>query len=164
MVVQDRAVLRQISQITVDYYEKIAGIFGNPVLQPVLPFFLGNRFENFGSLAKEFKALAEVAETGKDVILHNAPVLIIFHASQTAIFANVNANLGAQNAALMAHSLGVGAFYLGYVVTACENDSRIPKLLGIPKNHRIYAGLALGYPAVRFTNWIEKESPKIRWM
>jgi hypothetical protein len=35
-------------------------------------------------------------------------------------------------------------FWTGYVVTAAEDRNGIPKLLGIPQNHRIYAALAWG--------------------
>ena len=164
VVVQDQAMLRQVVRLTAKSLETISGLFGNPLLQPALSWLFRDRYENIGLIAKEFKLLAGMAEAGEDKILHCAPALVVFHARQSAVFAGVNANMAAQNASLMAQSLGLGAFYTGYVVFACEMDNSIPKLLGVPNHHRIYAGLALGHPAVRYTHWIEKEAPKIRWM
>jgi nitroreductase/NAD-dependent dihydropyrimidine dehydrogenase PreA subunit len=164
IVVQNQDTLTQVVQLTTKYFRNLSIVLGNTALQPAFSWLLRNRFENLNLLAKEFELLVQANKVGKDVILHRATALIIFHARQNAVFAGVNANLAAQNASLLAQSLGLGAFYTGYVVTACENDNSIPRLLDIPKNHRIYAGLALGHPAVRFTHWMEKGTPKIRWL
>ncbi|MGC1374847.1 MAG: nitroreductase family protein [Anaerolineales bacterium] len=164
VVVQDQAMLEQVVRLTAKYLKTASGFLGNPLLQPALSWLFRDRYENIDLVAEEFKLLAEMAEVGEDKILHQAPTLIVFHARQSVAFAAANANMAAQNASLMAQSLGLGAFYTGYVLAACEMDNSIPKLLGIPQNHRIYAGLALGHPAVRYTHWIERDAPKVRWM
>jgi nitroreductase/NAD-dependent dihydropyrimidine dehydrogenase PreA subunit len=164
LVVQDRALLSQISQLTVDYFKMILNLLGNPILQPIA---LGLARESVGDairLLPEFKLMVESAPKGTDPILHHAPALIVFHARRSTSFAAENANLAIQNAALVAQALGVGTFYTGYVMVACIRDSRIAKLLAIPKPHKIYAALAIGYPAIRFTRWIEKDPQKIQWM
>lgn len=163
IVVQDQALLNQISQLTVKYFKTLLNLLGNPILQPLSLALARERVEDAIRLLPEFKLLVESAQKGKDPILHHAPALIVFHARRSTTFAAQNANLAIQNAALVAQSLEIGAFYAGYVLAACEYDNRIAKLLAIPKTHQIYAALAIGYPAVRFTHWIEKAPPKIQW-
>jgi hypothetical protein len=100
---------------------------------------------------------------GNDPILHNASALLLFHADKNANMASINANLACQNAALAAETLGVGAFYTGFILLACRHDARINTLLGIPKDDEISAGLALGYPKVRFSKWIERKPANVTW-
>jgi nitroreductase/NAD-dependent dihydropyrimidine dehydrogenase PreA subunit len=163
IIIQDPALLKQVTQLTLQYFKKVCTLLGNPVLQPLAHWALGYRMENVDLLFPEFKSLIDAAKKGKDMILHSAPALIVFHARRKAVFAEVNAQLAAQNAALAAQSLGLGAFYTGYVMKACE-DGSIARLLDIPGQNRIYAALAIGYPAIRITHWIEKEPAKIRWL
>lgn len=164
VIIQDRALLNQISQLTVAYFKIITRLLGNPILQSFALGLARDRVEEAVDLLPEFKLLIEAAQKGKDPILHHAPALIVFHAKRGPTFAAENANLAAQNAALVAQAAGMGAFYTGYVIVACERDNRIAKLLAVPKTHQIYAALAIGYPAVRFSHWIEKAPPKIRWI
>ena len=68
------------------------------------------------------------------------------------------------NALLVIHGLGLGGFYAGYVTAACQKETSIPKLLNIPKDHRICGCLAIGYPKLIYENWIERKPPQIKWM
>jgi nitroreductase len=113
---------------------------------------------------EDFDRIVNDVRNGRDTILHNAPALILFHADRGASFAAVNANLALQNATFVAEALGLGSFYTGYVVVACDHGNSIPKFLSLPNNHKIYGGLALGYPKFKFKNWIERKTPRIRWL
>jgi nitroreductase/NAD-dependent dihydropyrimidine dehydrogenase PreA subunit len=116
-----------------------------------------------------FKQMTKSFESGTDPILHDAPVLLAFHAHRTVGFADVNAQLALQNASLVAHSMGIGHFYTGWVIAPCRApmarawNRRIPDLIGIPPGNQLYGALALGYPIPRFKNMIERKSPQIRW-
>jgi nitroreductase/NAD-dependent dihydropyrimidine dehydrogenase PreA subunit len=164
IVIQDRAVLARIRDLTAGYFKKNLRPLGNRIIQRLLLAFAKESMEDAIHLLPDFRMLVESAERGADPVLHNAPVLIIFHAKSSLSFAAVNANLALQNAWLVAQSLGVGALYTGYVQATCERDSRISKLLEIPRGHRVFASLAIGYPSVRFANWIEKEPLSVRWV
>jgi hypothetical protein len=64
---------------------------------------------------------------------------------------------------LLCHSLGLGCFYAGYVVSACKRDSSIPDLLSIPKKNQVYGALAMGYPKFKYKKWIERRPARIEW-
>ena len=154
LVVQDILLLTQITESTADFLEKmIAGLLENhdkAVLLEDNSFTIANRI------------VSEV-RNGNDMILHNAPALLLFHADKQAGMGGINANLAIQNAAIAAETLGVGAFYTGYVLFACRENQEFTKMLGIPENHEVHGGLALGYPKIKFRKWIERKPADILW-
>lgn len=164
VVVQDKVVLEEIVRLTADWLAKITKRLRNPVIRALVLTVGGREVQGAIQGLDDFDRVVNDVRNGKDTILHNAPTLILFHADKGASFASVNANLALQNATFVAESLGLGSFYTGYMVAACDRDKSIPKLLGIPSTHKVYGGLALGYPKFRFKKWIERKSPRIKWL
>ncbi|MEL6249135.1 MAG: 4Fe-4S binding protein [Cyanobacteria bacterium J06648_16] len=68
------------------------------------------------------------------------------------------------NASLVCETLKLGAFYTGYVVAGIHYNARLAKLLKLPQGHKIYAGLAIGYPRFRYKHWIERKPAQIQWI
>jgi nitroreductase len=109
--------------------------------------------------------VASEFEKGRDFILCEAPVLLLFYADRaTGYYASANAHVAVQNAALAAETLGLGCFYAGFVVLACDRDNSIPELLSLPRTHRIQGALALGYPLLNYRNWPERKPARIKWI
>jgi nitroreductase/NAD-dependent dihydropyrimidine dehydrogenase PreA subunit len=161
IVIQDKAVLSQILKITVAQLNLWSKILKNPLLR------LYNRFvthTNLDELVKSFTKIVCEYEQGKDLVLHDAPTLLLFHADKNAGFASTNANLALQNASLVCETLGLGAFYTGFVIFACDFNKQIAKMLELPPQHKIYGGLAIGYPKFRYHNWIERHPAHIKWL
>ncbi len=164
IVVQDRDLLKSIASLTAGWLAKSAKRLRNPLWRRL--YLLG------GSATKadvarwtgQFELISKKMGEGKDLVLFDCPALILFHGDKKIRFAQVNANLAQQNAALTVDALGLGGFYTGYVVLACTHEDAIPRLLGLPEKHAVFAGLAFGYPQVRFTRWIDRNPPKIKWM
>jgi nitroreductase len=164
IVVRDAALLGQITQLTANYLEKLAGLLNHSALHPLLLRLARDLVEDPIRLLPELKHVVKTVASGRDIILHHAPALLVFHARRSTSFAAANACMAAQNASLVAQSLGLGTFHAGYMVITCEHDNKIPRLLGVPRENQIYAALAVGHPAVRFTHWIEREPPQVRWI
>jgi nitroreductase len=170
LVVQDRAVLNQVSSMVIEYLEFEIRRFANPLFRTLA--LLADRELAESGLHKipGFKRMTQLFESGADPILYGAPVLVAFHARRTVEFADVNAQLALQNASLVAHSLGIGHFYTGWVVSPCRApmarawNRRIPSLIGIPPGNELHGALALGYPIPRFKNMIERKPPEIKWV
>jgi nitroreductase/NAD-dependent dihydropyrimidine dehydrogenase PreA subunit len=170
LVVQDKAVLHQVSAMVIDYLKFEIRRFGNPLFRTLT--LLGNREKAESGLHEipGFKRMIGLFESGADPILNGAPVLLASHAPRTVGFADVNAQLALQNASLVAHSLGIGNFYTGWVLAPCRApmarawNRRIPDLIGIPPGNELYGALALGYPIPRFKNMIERKLPRIKWV
>ena len=170
LVVQDQAVLNQVSAMVIEYLKFEIKRFSNPLFRAMA--LLGDREKAESGLHEipGFKRMIQRFEAGADPILNNAPVLLAFHAKRTVGFADVNAQLALQNASLVAHALGVGHFYTGWVLAPCRApmarawNRRIPDLIGVPPGNTLHGVLALGYPIPRFKNRIERNPPQIAWV
>ncbi len=169
LVVQDRAVLNKVSVIVIEYLKFEIKRFANPLFRTVALAADRDVAESGLHEIPRFKQMVQVFESGADPILNDAPVLLAFHARRTVGFGDVNAQLALQNASLVAHALGIGHFYTGWVLAPCRApmarawNRRMPNLLGIPPDNNLYGALALGYPIPKFKNMIERKPPRIRW-
>ena len=169
LVVQDSAVLNQISATVIEYLEFEIRRFANPLFRTFALLADREMAESGLHEIPGFKRMIQMFESGTDPILHGAPVLLAFHARRTVGFADINAQLTLQNASIVAHTLDIGHFYTGWVVSPCRApmarawNRRIPSLLGIPSDNNLYGALALGYPIPRFKNMIERKPARIAW-
>ena len=169
LVVQDRDLLNQVSAMVIEYLKFEVNRFANPLFRTLALLADREMAESGLHEIPGFKRMIQMFESGTDPILHGAPVLLAFHAHRTVGFGDVNAQLALQNASIVAHSLGIGHFYTGWVVSPCRApmarawNRRIPNLLGIPSDNNLYGALALGYPIPKFKNMIERKPPLIGW-
>ena len=60
--------------------------------------------------------------------------------------------------------MGLGCFYVGFIVIAGDRDDSIAKLVGLPETHKIYGALALGHPRLKFKNWPQRNPAKVTWI
>ena len=169
LVVQNRAVLNQVSAMVIEYLKFEIRRFTNPLFRTLALLADREKAESGLHEIPGFKRMIRSYESGADPILHGAPALLVFHAQRTIGFADANAQLALQNASLVAHSLSIGHFYTGWVLAPCRApmarawNRRIPDLIGIPPGNELHGALALGYPIPRFKNMIERNPPQIGW-
>jgi nitroreductase len=136
----------------------------NPLMKPLFLVMAGKQSD---SILKKVPLIEKgiVAFKGvNDIILHNAPVMIIFHADELSMMPDINAHLAMQNTTLMPHSLGLGNFYTGLLLMAAQRDKATGNMINLPKNHKVYGGLAIGYPKYEFKKWMERKTPKVSWL
>lgn len=165
IVVQDPAILKQIVQLTINQYTRWRNLMKHPMVRPVTRLIMGTKGQSMlNGLVEDFTALIDQYDQRADPILRETSTLLLFHADRHAGFASVNANLALQNASLVCETLKLGAFYAGYVVAGSNFNSRLSKLLNLPPDHKIYAGLAIGYPKVHYKQWIERKPARIQWL
>ena len=110
LVVQDRAVLNQVSAMVIEYLKFEISRFSNPLFRTLALLADRELAESGLHEIPGFKRMIRSYESGADPILHNAPALLVFHAKRTIGYGDVNAQLALQNASLVAHSLGIGHF------------------------------------------------------
>jgi nitroreductase/NAD-dependent dihydropyrimidine dehydrogenase PreA subunit len=170
LIVQDRAVLKRVSALVIEYLRFEIKRFANPFFRTFALIADRALAESGLNEIPGFKRMIKLYESGADPILFGAPVLLAFHARRTVGLADVNAQLALQNASLVAHSLGIGHFYTGWVVSTCRApmtsawNRRISSLIGIPSGNKMHGALALGHPVPRFKNMIERKPPQIKWV
>jgi nitroreductase/NAD-dependent dihydropyrimidine dehydrogenase PreA subunit len=169
LVVQDKNLLKQVSATVIEYLKFEIRRFNNPLFRGFA--LLGNREKAESGLHEipKFERMVQEFESGEDPILNGAPALLAFHAPQSDGYADVNSQLALQNASLVAHSLGIGQFYTGFMLAPSRApmakawNQRLPAVLGMPAGNQLYGALALGYPIPRYKKYIERKPPQIRW-
>lgn len=164
IVIQDRKVLDQISKYSAEYLKGLTNTFKSPVVRNTAGFFVPNVIKDLYSMLEDFNKVANAYNDGKDLILHDCPALIIFHGSDRIGFSDVNASLALQNATYMVQGLELGCYYCGYVVATAQRTKSINKLLALPKHNKILGALAIGYPNIKHTKWIERKTSKVVWI
>jgi nitroreductase len=164
VVVQNKAMIKTILEITTQHLVKTVRHLRNPITRTIFRIVDSEKAASLLNRLSEYELVVNEVNNGNDLILHNAPLLLFFHGDKNIGFADVNATLALQNASLVAQGLDLGCFYAGYVAAVCKQDNSIQKLLDIPNNHQIYGCLAIGHPRFPYNNWIEREPPKIRWL
>ena len=152
-LVTDPEKLHAISAFTVGVFASILRTLENPLLKPVLKRIAPQLY----GYVPHFKRLISEFDKGNDLILRGATAVILIHTPSESRFGCQDANLAYQNGSLMAESLGVAQFYTGFVCSAVEQDRnrRLAKMLGI--SGKIRAGMALGIPAFRYPNYIDRK-------
>ena len=152
-LVTDPEKLHAISAFTVGVFASILRKLENPLLKPVLKRIAPQLY----GYVPHFKRLISEFDKGNDLILRGATAVILIHTPSESRFGCQDANLAYQTGSLMAESLGVAQFYTGFVCSAVEQDRnrRLAKMLGI--SGKIRAGMALGIPAFRYPNYIDRK-------
>jgi hypothetical protein len=146
--------IQAVEDATMNFFLRLAGILMSPVLRPLTKIFLRNLYNEAAELYRFERKWRE----GKHPCTCNGTVLLAFSAPKGYDFGWQDCNLAYQNASLMAEAHGVSQIYMGLVQMAFKNMGRkkTERLLHLPKNHKLYALMALGMPAFYYPNYSDK--------
>jgi len=164
IVVQDKDVLRSMTDLTVSFLLNTRKQLQNPIARTIFKWTAPRLAEQAMAMLPEIDLMEQGIALGYDLILRGAPCVLVFHAAKGLSFPDANAILALDNAALAGQALGLGGFYTGYVVAACKKDKRIPKLLGLPSHHAVFAGFAFGKPRIPYPKWVERPALPAKWL
>lgn len=110
----------------------------------------------------DLKRLLAYLERGRDVILRNAPVLIITHASKGDIMASQACTIALTYLELAAKNLGLGSCWAG-LIQISANFPRMSETLTVPEGHSVCGSMLLGHPKYRYHRIPLRNSPRITW-
>lgn len=146
-----------VVRYTLGRFKALRNMLGNPIVKPFIKAFAPALYPMLG----RFDKMLEQYDAGEDPILRGATALILIHTPKGSRFGRDDANLALQNGSLMAESIGVSQFYTGFVCTAARRDKkkRLERMFGI--EGEIQAGLALGMPAFKYPNYIDKKDIEV---
>lgn len=100
---------------------------------------------------------------GDDPLFYHAPALILVHAESWDTCSAFNCSVALYHCSLVAHTLGIGCCFNGYLVSAVNHNRKIKAWLEIPNEHRCYGAMTLGYQAVTYLRLPDRAPPKVRW-
>ena len=103
----------------------------------------------------------EQIKQGKDRLFYNAPVVILCHAESWDPCSSFNCSVAIYNCSLMAHTLGLGCCFNGFLSNAVNHVSKIKRWLGIPSGHKCFSAMTLGFPNVKYPRLVHRDPPKV---
>lgn len=142
LVIKNKDVMRKISE------QGKKSII--PLLEPV---------KNISKKAADF--LVFLKTKGTDMF-YNSPVLIIILGNKSAMTADWDCAMAAQNMMLAAHSRGIGSCWIGGVLPALMDEGFL-KELGAPDGYKAVAPLIFGYPKGK-TEAPGRSEPEVIWL
>jgi nitroreductase/NAD-dependent dihydropyrimidine dehydrogenase PreA subunit len=145
LVVDDRGEVRRLAALVVDW----------------MRWTIQNAPEVAGSLHLE--ATVRRFERGSDVILRDAPVLVVVHAAKENRMAPVACTIALTYLELAATSLGLGSCWAGYFTAAAVTFPPLREALALPGGHQTHGGMMLGYPKHQYHRLPPRLPPRITW-
>ena len=162
--VRRRVTIDRLREMTMAFYEKIFARVRGRVGAFVLSMFAGRRIvESLRESLPKLEHAGKLIEQGKDCLFYQAPAVMMVHAESWDTCSSFNCAAALYNCSLLAHTLGVGCCFNGYLVSAINNDRRIKKWLGIPHDDRCFGAMTLGYQEVTFQRLVERDPAKVTW-
>ena len=105
----------------------------------------------------------ERLETGEDVVLRGAPVLVIAHSRKDDRMAPTTCTIALSHLELAATGLDLGACWAGYFNAAANNYPPMTEALNLPAGHLCQGAMMLGYPQYQYHRIPERKAPVITW-
>jgi len=152
-----------LQKMTILFYEKIFSRVQGRFGMLLVSLIAGRKTSEY---LRESLPMIEYAneqmKQGKDLLFHHAPVVILAHAESSDPCSPFNCSVALYNCSLMAHTLGLGCCFNGFLVNAVNRAPKIKGWLGIPKDHQCYAAMTLGFPDVKYLRLVHRRPPKVR--
>ena len=144
-VITNKVELRELAKLTVDWIRH--DLEKNPE-QP---------------RASYFPLVVAAWDAGNDMILRDAPALIVASAPEDSAFGLVDLSLALSYLELMAPTLGLGTCWAGLLEGALLHSPPARKTLGLSDDRPHHYPMMLGYPASHYLRLPQRRRPKITW-
>lgn len=110
-----------------------------------------------------FPSLVEAFLTGEDMVLHDAPCLLIAHASAKELSPVIDCSIAVASIETAVPSFGLGACWAGFFMAGAKNYKPLMEELNLPENHEVQAALMLGVPKHNYKRIPPRMPAKIEW-
>ncbi len=159
-IVCSKEKVKLLNDMTADALIKLVSLVCSPVVSGFIRLFAPSM--DIAKLRRYKDSFIEERKSNDSMICHQAPAVILFHGvvSKT-LMSEADANIWATYTSIYANTMGLGTCFNGFIAKAMGKNSKQNKEFGIPKNHRVYASLLVGYPKVKYPNECSRKSPEV---
>jgi len=91
------------------------------------------------------------------------PAVIVTHAQSGDASAPFNCAVALYNCSLMAHSMGLGSCFLGFLQVGVNLSRSLKSWLKLPAGHQCNGAMVVGRPAVKYRRLVERREPEVCW-
>jgi nitroreductase/NAD-dependent dihydropyrimidine dehydrogenase PreA subunit len=157
-----------VADIRKPVLEAVTRMF-NMLNKPPIRFILGKLMGkenvktiiNYIPLLERFRVIYE--ETGKDMLFWNAPAAIIVHGKKMNDHISFGCAIALHHAVLMGETIKIGSCYNGLFQEAINRDKKVKEMFGIPKDHKCYGAMTLGYTKSKYKRVVRRVPSEVTW-
>lgn len=165
-ILAQRSQVAELGGRIAGFFEKLNHLAANPLARLVSRLFggdaLGKYYRRYFNSTTE--GLREWRQEGRDLLFHGATAAIVVGSENGASCPAEDALLATQNILLTAHAVGLGSCLIGFAVAAMERQPELKDGLGIPREEKVYAVIALGWPAEKYQRLSGRKQPVMRFI
>ncbi len=118
---------------------------------------------DFIKSANVSKQIVQQWEKGNDIVLRNAPHLIVVLGEKEYFWGPAEAGIALTYLELFAHANGFGTCWAGFFTRAANHYPPLTKALDLPDNHTVCGGIMVGYPVFKPHRIPFRKQPDIIW-
>ena len=163
-VVTDRAILKQISETSAEFIRKTMAMMRNPLGKLFFRIVARADYEGMQDFLPLMDCMLAIQDTGKDMVLYDAPCLIFLHAPKSDMCAPADAIFNAENILLAVETLELGACVIGFVTEPANRGPEIKRLVQIPADHAVFSSIIVGIPKFKFRTSVPKNPPVVKYV
>ena len=160
IVVENPETLKRLSALFYDLYRSLDKALSNPIGRYIVKRRVGLRTLNTlrDFVMPGMRWYIKWYQEGRgDEISRDCPVLMLFHSPVDVPMTSQNCLIAAFHSIFMAESLGVGTCFNDLIPPACGMIPEAREMLGLPKDHEVYASITMGYPKYPFKRVIPRQ-------
>jgi ferredoxin len=159
-IVRSKENVKLLNDLTADTLLKKFSFVASPLVGGIIQLFAPSI--DIKGLRQYKTKFLELRKTNDSLICHHAPVVILFHGPSSRFgMGEADANIWATYTSILAHTMGLGTCFNGFIKNAMGRKSKVNQIFGLPKNHQVYAALLVGYPKVKYLNETSRQSPEL---
>jgi nitroreductase len=155
-----------VTVMTTEYMEKMIKLLGSWFMKWAAKF--DDRAKAGIGVVPSFREALNEYRTGNNLITYNAPVAIFLHAPIKSSTPQIDCDAACLQIQLFAEANGLGTCWNGLIQGAAAGDhlkgfKKLERFLKIPKGHKCYAAMTIGFPAV-ILHSIPERKTEITWI
>jgi len=116
-----------------------------------------------GNYPPYFPLIIAAWDFGMDVVLRQAPALVIASAPAAAIGGMADVSLALSYLELAAQTKGIGTCWAGIIHMGLQINKALQEAVGLPEGHVHQYAMMLGYAKPRYYRLPERKMPRIHW-
>jgi nitroreductase len=163
IVLTDPEKIAQLREMTLPAIMRLFSIAGRTASLPFASNLLGEAFAERlkNRYAPGMKVLYKRQVRGEDRLFYNAPAIMLVCGDRWDETSGFSAAAALYNCSLMAHALGIGCCFNGFVQTTVNRHTRIRNWFGISRSEKCYGAMILGYPNVTYNRLVKRSPPNV---
>lgn len=163
-IITNRERIKQLSDLTVAFFLEMI----NQVDQKIAELASGGKdipkeLAERKLFVDRYRRMGQARDLGIDPILHNAPLVMVFHSPPNPSTPKDDCVIAAQTVVLGAMTMGLGTCYIGLLTNAALNFPPLQQALALPAESTVHSVLVLGYPKLKFQKAVDRKPLTIQW-